>query len=48
MGCEQKHDKTKVGNVKIDVDYKKMWEQIATNHGINQREQIKLSFAYRH
>lgn len=48
MGCAQKHDETKAGNVKIDVDYKTMWEQIATDHAIHQRQQIKLSFAYHH
>lgn len=40
--------KQRAGNVKIDVDYKTMWEQIATDHAIHQRQQIKLSFAYRH
>lgn len=46
MGCAEKHNKMKVGYVKVDTDYKGMWEQIITNDRILQGEQIKLSFSY--
>lgn len=31
MGCTEKHDKIKIGHVKIEMDYKGMLEQIITN-----------------
>ena len=33
VGCAEKHSKTKVWCVKIDMDYKGMWEQIITHNG---------------